>query len=105
MLKIQLLRWRFDIKTPTGKTHAINKARVFASCNALCDRRNFKKNGIAKDLTNANPSWACAYAPKMEEFCRTNSPTVCRKTVGSRGFPGGTPGRVFLVRSLPRGKE
>jgi hypothetical protein len=23
----------------------------------------------------------------------------------ARGFPGGTPGRVFLVRSLPRGKE
>jgi hypothetical protein len=50
VLQIQTLRWQFDRKLPTGKTHASKKAKVFAVCDARYDRRNFKQDGKQKNL-------------------------------------------------------
>jgi hypothetical protein len=51
--QIQILRWRFDKKTPTrGRTQQA-KAKVLATCDAPNNKLNFKQNGIAKNLANS----------------------------------------------------
>ena len=64
-------------------------------CLVPCDRWNLKQDGIAKSFASANPSWACAYAPKMEEFCKTlffrrsssERRTAREASEGTSGFP------------------
>ena len=38
--------------------------------------------GQNKSVCHANPSWACAYAPKMEDACESTSPDGSQKAVG-----------------------
>ena len=40
-------------------------------CLFPCDRRKLKQKRDSKSFCHANPSWACAYAPKMGKFCWT----------------------------------
>jgi hypothetical protein len=54
--KIQLLRWRFDNKTPTGKTHATSKSKSFCHLRRALVCTNFKQNGMAKILARPLPA-------------------------------------------------
>ena len=56
----------------------------------------FEKGRDSNSFCHADPSWACAYAPKMEEACEGKNPDGDGKPSGCRGFPGGTPGRLFF---------
>ena len=53
----------------------------------------------ARTFTKANPSWACAHAPKMEEACKGNSPggsQKSRREVGSQGVSPWFPSWLLL---------
>jgi len=39
------------------------------------------------------------YAPKMEDFCQSKTPAVCRKTAGDKGVPRGNAWARFLATS------
>ena len=95
LLQIQRLRWRFDDKTPTRKWHASRKARIFPICDAPKFSTNFKRNGIAKTFAKLLPV----------QTTRRGYPASDALRRMPREFQGGKPWRVFLVRSLPRGKE
>jgi hypothetical protein len=44
--QIQILRWRFDRKTPTRKAHASAQAKDFANCDAPRFNLLFSKNAF-----------------------------------------------------------
>ena len=59
-----------------------------------------------KTSCQANPSWACAYAPKMEEFCKTLFFRRSSSERRTRRFPKAAAFGVFsFAISLRRGKE
>ena len=105
-MQIQLLRSHFDIKCDHGSGTHVAIARTFATCYAPCGRRNFKQNETAKIFASTNPSWACAYAPKMEEFCKTLFFRRSSSERRTRRFPKAAAFGVFsFAISLRRGKE
>jgi hypothetical protein len=103
--QIQILRWRFDKKSPTRRAPAGCHARAFANCNVPCVCTNFKQDATAKILANADPSAGGIYAPQMEEFCKSKKTAVCCKTAEGAVSKGGSLLSAFLVRSFLDEKE
>jgi hypothetical protein len=108
VLQIQTLRWQFDKKSPTREAHATSKSKSKSFCQlqrivclhkfqterdgkSFCQQQTHLRGGI--------------YAPQMEEFCRSKSPAVCRKTAGGAVSKGGSLWSAFLVRSFSDEKE
>jgi len=102
--QIQPLRWRFDIKTPTGKTHAINKSKNF--CRLLRTLRSHRFQAKRKLKTFAFSACRTCWLHLKHAPRTFNQISSLSLQCGNAGeVPEGTSGRVFLVRSLPRGKE
>ena len=66
---LQLLRLQVKETCKHGSSSDSALTNDVSFCLSPCDRRKLKQDGIAKTFASANPSWACAYAPKMEEAC------------------------------------
>ena len=66
---LQLLRLQVKETCKHGSRSDVAFAKDDSYCISPCDRRKFKPDGKAKAFASATPSWACAYAPKMEEAC------------------------------------
>ena len=62
-----------------------------------------RQAGKARAFAKTNPSWARAYAPKMEEACEGKKTTALKKPSGG-GVPRGVPLVPFLATSwgMPR---
>ena len=106
VLQLQILRWRFDTKSPTRMAPAGCHARAFANGNAPCVCTNFKRNGTAKIFANSKPICGVEYMPRRwRNFDIAKSPAVCRKTAGGAVSKGGSLWSAFLVRSFSDEKE
>jgi hypothetical protein len=55
VLQIQILRWRFDEKTPTRRVHASREAKIFAICDARLLAKISNKTGWQKSLPDLCP--------------------------------------------------
>ena len=69
--QLQLLRRCFKEKHRHGSCSDVAFANDVSFCLFPHDRRKLKQKRDSKSFCPANPSWACAYAPKMGEFCWT----------------------------------
>ena len=103
--QIQNLRSHFDEKMRTQKMHAGRKARVFAICNAPCDRENSKQNGAAKIPASANPSAGCDICPADGGILQKQKPRRSSSERREAGRPRRERPSFFLGYFLGNAKK